>query len=55
MIYLKKKTPNRFLFSVFCTCGKRTLNEITFRGYAGESSKKAADKGEERDKVETLK
>lgn len=50
MIFLKKKTPSRFLFSVLCTCGKGTLKEITFRGYAGESSKKAADKGKEREK-----
>lgn len=50
MIFLKKKTPSRFLFSVLCTCGKGTLKEITFRGYAGESSKKAADKEKEREK-----
>ena len=55
MIYLKKKTPSRFLLYVGSTYSKRTLNKITFREYAGESSKKAADKREERNKVETLK
>lgn len=51
MIFSEEENPKQIsLFSVLCTCGKGTLKEITFRGYAGESSKKAADKEKEREK-----
>lgn len=52
----EEENPSRCLFSLLCTCDKRILNEITLgRGYVGETREKAADKGEERNKVETLK
>lgn len=51
----EEENPSTCQFSLLCAWDERVLKKNNFWGYVGESRKKAADKGEGRNKMETLK